>query len=275
MGTDKRNRQKQNRAAAREARARQQRRDTVKNRTLKWGGLVAVIVIALFAVSRLDSSDSSGSTDTTAAISSSSDDATTLTTLPGEAITGDTPCPKTDGSEKRVTSFEKAPAMCIDAAKSYTATFDTSEGVVEVALDTERTPNTVNNFVVLSRYKYYDGSYIFRTDPSIDIIQGGGATNSDDPGYSIKDEGTGFVYEEGDLVMARTGAPDSAGGQFFFVTGENAALLNSQGTYVTFGRISKGLDVVKKIIGLNSGSGDLGGAPSRPVEITTVSITEK
>ncbi|MFM1789823.1 MAG: hypothetical protein RLZZ526_150 [Actinomycetota bacterium] len=275
MGTDKRNRQKQNRAAAREARARQQRRDTVKNRTLKWGGLVAVIVIALFAVSRLDSSDSSGSTDTTAAVSSSSDDATTLTTLPGEAITGDTPCPKTDGSEKRVTSFEKAPSMCIDAAKSYTATFDTSEGVVEVALDTERTPNTVNNFVVLSRYKYYDGSYIFRTDPSIDIIQGGGATNSDDPGYSIKDEGTGFVYEEGDLVMARTGAPDSAGGQFFFVTGENAALLNSQGTYVTFGRISKGLDVVKKIIGLNSGSGDLGGAPSRPVEITTVSITEK
>ncbi|MEY3589429.1 MAG: hypothetical protein RJA47_2025 [Actinomycetota bacterium] len=275
MGTDKRNRQKQNRAAAREARARQQRRDTVKNRTLKWGGLVSVIVIALFAVSRLDSSDSSGSTDTTAAVSSSSDDATTLTTLPGEAITGDTPCPKTDGSEKRVTSFEKAPSMCIDAAKSYTATFDTSEGVVEVALDTERTPNTVNNFVVLSRYKYYDGSYIFRTDPSIDIIQGGGATNSDDPGYSIKDEGTGFVYEEGDLVMARTGAPDSAGGQFFFVTGENAALLNSQGTYVTFGRISKGLDVVKKIIGLNSGSGDLGGAPSRPVEITTVSITEK
>jgi cyclophilin family peptidyl-prolyl cis-trans isomerase len=275
VGTDKRNRQKQNRAAAREARARQQRRDTVKNRTLKWGGLVAVIVIALFAVSRLDSSDSSGSTDTTAAVSSSSDDATTLTTLPGEAITGDTPCPKTDGSEKRVTSFEKAPSMCIDAAKSYTATFDTSEGVVEVALDTERTPNTVNNFVVLSRYKYYDGSYIFRTDPSIDIIQGGGATNSDDPGYSIKDEGTGFVYEEGDLVMARTGAPDSAGGQFFFVTGENAALLNSQGTYVTFGRISKGLDVVKKIIGLNSGSGDLGGAPSRPVEITTVSITEK
>ncbi|MEY3744623.1 MAG: hypothetical protein RL430_539 [Actinomycetota bacterium] len=281
MGTDKRNRQKQNRAAAREARARQQRRDAVKSRTVKWGGLIAVIVVALFAVSRLDSGDSTDSTDTTVASSSSSssssssEDPTTLTTLPGEAITGDTPCPKTDGSEKRVTSFEKAPTMCIDAAKSYTATFDTSEGAVEVALDTEKTPNTVNNFVVLSRYKYYDGSFIFRTDPSIDIIQGGGASNSDDPGYSIKDEGTGFKYEEGDLVMARTGAPDSAGGQFFFVTGENAALLNSQGTYVTFGKITKGLDVVKKIIGLNSGSGSLGGAPSRTVEITKVSITEK
>jgi peptidyl-prolyl cis-trans isomerase B (cyclophilin B) len=74
--------------------------------------------------------------------------------------------------------------------------------------------------------------------------------------------------------MARTGAPDSAGGQFFFVTGEKAALLNSQGTYVVFGKISEGLDVVKTIIGLNSGSGSLGGAPSRTVEITTVTITE-
>ncbi len=275
MGTDKRNRQKQNRAAAREARARQLRRDTVKNRTVKWGGLAAVIVIALFAVSKLDSGNSSSSSDTTVASSSSSADATTLTTLPGEAVTGDTPCPKTDGSEKRVTSFEKAPSMCIDAKKNYTATFDTSEGTIEVALDTKQTPNTVNNFVVLSRYKYYDGSYIFRTDPTIDIIQGGGASNSDDPGYSIKDEGVGYTYEEGDLVMARTGAPDSAGGQFFFVTGEKAALLNSQGTYVVFGKITKGLDVVKTIIGLNSGTGDLGGVPSRDVKITTVSITEK
>lgn len=274
MGTDKRNRQKQNRAAAREARARQQRRDTVKSRTLKWGGLAAVVIVALFVVSRLDSGNTDSAADTTV-VSSSSEDGTTLSTVPGESITGDTPCPKTDGSEKRVTMFEKAPTMCIDAAKSYTATFDTSEGKVEVALDTKQTPNTVNNFVVLSRYKYYDGSYIFRTDPTIDIIQGGGATNSDDPGYSIKDEGIGYTYQEGDLVMARTSAPDSAGGQFFFVTGKNAALLNSQGNYVVFGRITSGLDVVKKIIGLNSGSGSLGGAPSRTVEITTVSITEK
>jgi len=41
-----------------------------------------------------------------------------------------------------------------------------------------------------------------------------------------------------------------------------------------FGKVSEGLDVVKTIIGLNSGSGSLGGAPSRTVEITTVSITE-
>ncbi|MEY3266397.1 MAG: hypothetical protein RJA15_843, partial [Actinomycetota bacterium] len=80
----------------------------------------------------------------------------------------------------------------------------TSEGTVVVALDMKNTPNTVNNFVTLSRYKYYDTSYIFRTDVSLDIIQGGGATNSDSPGYTIKDEGTGFAYKAGDLVMARS-----------------------------------------------------------------------
>ena len=86
-------------------------------------------------------------------------------------------------------------------------------------LDTTRTPGTVNNFVTLSRWKYYDGSSIFRTDTSIDIIQGGGKTNTDSPGYTIPDEGgtftwsdTGgkgpFTYQAGDLVMARVGQPE-------------------------------------------------------------------
>ena len=165
--------------------------------------------------------------------------------------------------------------MCIDAKKSYTATFDTSEGTIVIALDTTKTPKTVNNFVTLSRYKYYDGSFIFRTDLNLDIIQGGGESNTDDPGYTIEDEGNGYKYTEGDIVMARTGAPNSAGGQFFIVTGPNASALDSQGTYVVFGKISKGLDVAKAILGLNAGSGQLGGAPSRAVKIASVTIAEK
>ncbi|MFM8553445.1 MAG: peptidylprolyl isomerase [Acidimicrobiales bacterium] len=269
MGTDKRNRQKQNRAAAREAMARRQRHDRVKGRALKWGGLAAIILIIVVAIS-VSGGDDTAVEDTVPA----EDTVPTLTTVPGEAITGDTPCPKTDGTQKRATSFEKEPPTCIDAAKKYVATFDTTEGKIVVDLDTEKTPNTVNNFVVLSRYGYYDGSYVFRTDPGIDIIQGGGAGNTDDPGYSIKDEGNGFKYTEGDLVMARTSAPDSAGGQWFFVAGPKASLLDGQGTYVTFGKVSEGLDVVKAILGLNSGAGDLGGAPSRTVEIRSVTISE-
>ena len=198
----------------------------------------------------------------------------TSDTVPGRQITGATPCPKTDGTEERATKFEQAPAICIDPAKQYTATFNTSEGVIEVALDTKKTPLTVNNFVTLSRYKYYDTSFIFRTDLSLDLIQGGGSNNTNSPGYSIKDEGTGFKYTEGDLVMARSLAADSGAGQFFFATGPKAANLNPQGDYVTFGKITKGLDVAQAILGLNVGEGRLGGAPSRVVRINTVVITE-
>lgn len=185
-------------------------------------------------------------------------------------------CPKTDGSQTRVTSFTAAPQMCIDTKKSYTAIFDTTEGTVEVALDTKVTPKTTNNFVVLSRFKYYDNTPVFRTDPSIDIIQAGGANNTASPGYNIEDEGGKFTYKEGDLVMARGAGANSGGGQFFFATGPKVSLLDDQGTYVTFGKVTKGLDVVKAIIALheedNSG---LGGKPSRAVLIKSIKITEK
>lgn len=250
--------------------------DKIRRRGIRFGIGIPVVVLALFVLARTTSDDSGSNdiVDTTAA-------GQTLETTPGDEITGKTPCPKTDGTEKRVTTFEQAPTLCIDPAKTYTATFDTSEGTVVVELDTKKTPNTVNNFVVLSRYKYYDGSYIFRTDPSLDIIQGGGQDNTDGPGYVIEDEGNQFTYTEGDLVMARSSGPNSGGGQFFFVTGPKASVLDyregdptSQGTYVTFGKVTEGLEVTKAILALSEGEGSLGGAPSRPVQIRTVTITE-
>ena len=285
MGTDKRERKKVNRNLAREGRQKAQRNAVIKQRVIRFGIGIPLAILALWAVSKFFiTTDSTSSSDTTVATSDTTvaaSDTTiasltpTLSTTPGEQIEGDTKCPATDGTAVRTTNFTKAPPMCIDAKKSYTATFDTSEGTIVIALDTTKTPKTVNNFVTLSRYKYYDGSFIFRTDLSIDIIQGGGESNTDDPGYTIEDEGNGYKYTEGDIVMARTGAPNSAGGQFFIVTGPNASALDSQGTYVVFGKISKGLDVAKAIIGLNAGSGQLGGAPSRAVKIASVTIAEK
>ncbi|MFT3851120.1 MAG: peptidylprolyl isomerase, partial [Ilumatobacteraceae bacterium] len=139
-------------------------------------------------------------------------------------------------------------------------------------LDTADVPGTVNNFVSLARFHYYDGSLIFRTDPSIDIIQGGGTTNQDTPSYSISDEKSGFSYVEGDLVMARTSEPDSAGSQWFFVGGPNASALDAQGTYVTFGKVTEGLDVVKAILAL---AGSDGQTPTRTVTVNAVTITER
>ena len=270
MGTDKRARQKANRDRARQERIRKQKLTKVRNRGLLFGLGIPAIILALFLISNFVMKDSTPAALVTDPLSAETD-----ATLPGKAITGKTPCPKADGTEARVTTFEQAPTMCIDPAKTYTALFETNQGLIEVELDTKKTPNTVNNFVTLSRYKYYDTSFIFRTDVNLDIIQGGGATNSDSPGYTIKDEGTGFTYKTGDLVMARSSGADSGGGQFFFVTGPKASVLDSQGTYVTFGSVTKGLDVTQKILGMSAGEGALGGAPSTPVKIISVTITEK
>ncbi|MEY5152991.1 MAG: hypothetical protein RLZZ551_1540 [Actinomycetota bacterium] len=287
MGTEKRERQKLNRQQRLTELAAQQRRSKTKKRSLQVVGLVALVLLVVLIFNVTSGNDTSSVASTDTVLDTTSDTAvdtptdsttpaatTPVVTAPGATLTGDTKCPVTDGSQARVTKFEKAPPMCIDAAKKYTATFDTTEGTIVVALDTAKTPQTVNNFVTLARYKYYDGTVVFRTDTSIDIIQGGGLTNTDDPGYTIADEGSGYKYVEGDLAMARTGEPNSAGGQWFFVAGPKASALDGQGTYVNFAKVTSGLDVVKNILALSSGSGALGGVPSRNVIINSVTITE-
>ena len=182
--------------------------------------------------------------------------------------------------------------------KTYTATFKTSQGDIVVALDTAHVPATVNNFVVLSRYHYYDGSSFDRIDQSIDIIQGGSPTTQSiadpGPGYTIKDEPasqfktdasgalTGpFKYQAGDLVMARGSSADSGSAQYFFVAGPNASNLDGQGTYVTFGHVTTGLPILQNIeknlyAACPAGSQTcLGGAPSQVVLVTAITISEK
>jgi peptidyl-prolyl cis-trans isomerase B (cyclophilin B) len=284
---------------------KQTKRDKTKRSALKIGLLVVGLLAVLFGLSRLvgdddkkeiaveqtaDTAANAGSTAQAPATESTAPDAgsaaPTPTNAPEVGPTEDLPadapfvygtgaCAAADGSSPVTKEFGAAPASCLDPDKVYTATFDTSEGEIKVALDTDRTPGTANNFVNLARFKYYDNTPIFRTDQSIDIIQAGGENNSASTGYTIPDEGGKFAYAAGDLVMARTGAPDSAGGQFFFVAGPKASLLDGQGTYVTFGRVTTGLDVVKAILALSSGDGALGGAPSRPVTINSVTITEE
>lgn len=200
---------------------------------------------------------------------------------PGASITGPTPCPAADGSSPRTTSFAEPPPTCIDPAKAYTATFDTTAGTVTVELDAAGMPSTTNNFVVLARYHYYDGTAIFRTDPSIDILQGGSPTTNSasdpGPGYTIPDEGGPFTYTEGQLVMARTQEPNSSGAQFFMTGGPKVSSLDAQGTYLVFGRITAGLDVVQKILASHVAdpTSGLGGAPNPPVVVNTVTITER
>lgn len=286
MGTEKRERQKQARRARLEAAAEAYQRQVRRRRLLTLGVVVVVLggLVGLY-LWLADGDDGAEpvaveSTSSTAGVTTTADPATPPPPGPGETISGETPCPAADGSSPRTTSFENPPPMCLDEGKRYTATFTTNLGDIVVDLDTENTPQTANNFAVLAGYHYYDGTAIFRTDPSIEIIQGGAPTTNgaDDPGpgYTIEDEGSGYTYQEGQLVMARTAQPNSAGAQFFFVAGPKASSLDADGSYVVFGTVVEGLDIVKQILAshVDDPASGLGGHPAEPVIVEKVTISE-
>jgi peptidyl-prolyl cis-trans isomerase B (cyclophilin B) len=290
------------------AQATAAKRDKTKHSAIRIVVGALVVLAVLFGVSQLMGDDSDGSddaetsSDTTEESADDTTDDTAEATDPalgfdesdgsGEFAYGTTPCPPAEGAAEPTLSFDDSFEQCIDPAKTYTATFATSEGDVVVELDTSATPGTTNNFVSLARSGYYDGTELFRTDPSIGIIQGGSPHSNDPsdegPGYSLPDEGgvftftpdgqgTGpFTYAPGQLIMARSGGPDGAGAQFFFSVDENVTALDSQGTYVTFGNVVEGLDVLQTIMGLHQDdpTSQLGGGPSRPVTIEKVTIAE-
>ena len=152
-----------------------------------------------------------------------------------------TSCPADDGSQEQQLTFERRPIWCLENGQTYTAIFNTSEGEIRVSLDTDRTPETANNFVVLSRFKYYDNTLLFRFDPSLAIIQGGSPHTNDwsdpGPGYTIPDDFVlfstrggstfePFTYEDRLLVITRSTGHNSSSAHIFHSTGYNVAVLN-------------------------------------------------
>jgi cyclophilin family peptidyl-prolyl cis-trans isomerase len=286
--TDKRLRQREGRQARQEElRRAQQRRQTFRRYGII-GAVVVVLFVLFFVLTRNSGKKkanvaSKGSSTTAAA--NTSGGPPKVTPVPAGAKLTAWACPKPDGSSPRTDQFPSTPApMCLDPTKTYVAHLATSEGQIDVTLDTKKTPNTANNYAVLALYHYYDGTAIFRIDNTLDVLQTGApktqTAGDPGPGYTIKDEGSGYKYSDGDVVMARTAAPDSAGAQYFVVVGAKAAQLNDQGTYVTFGHVTGGLDVAHTIEGLfvacpNPNDQTCGptGGPNRVVTINKVTVT--
>ncbi|WEV77492.1 peptidylprolyl isomerase [Janibacter cremeus] len=189
----------------------------------------------------------------------------------GGSSTGATECPPADGSAERVTQFEQAPPMCIDESTDYTATLTTDAGDIEVDLLEGKAPRTVNNFVVLARYHYYDGLTFHRVIQDF-MAQGGDPSGdgSGGPGYQFDDElPEAGEYEVGSVAMANAG-PDTNGSQFFIVTGEAGVGLPPN--YSLFGTVTDGMDVVETI----EADGSTGEGPPETVHtIESVTITEE
>jgi cyclophilin family peptidyl-prolyl cis-trans isomerase len=142
--------------------------------------------------------------------------------------------------------WPEPPEQIIDTSKTYVATISTSKGDIVVELDSSRVVTT-NNFVFLACTGYYNGLTFHRVADDPPVIQGGDPTGSGSggPGYGIVGEFEGAVFDTGVIGMARTADPNSAGSQFFIMTGP-APHLNDQ--YAAFGRVTSGQEVADEVV---------------------------
>jgi cyclophilin family peptidyl-prolyl cis-trans isomerase len=282
MGTDKRLRQKENRRLRRDTIDRMKKRRRVRRVVTRVGAIVIVIfgVIALLAQpwESTDNGLTSGTTtevpaDGTVAPGETVAPDTTTTTIAGRVITGETPCPAVDGSEERASSFEQAPPTCIERGGSYVAVVTTNLGQYTIELDAKAAPKTVNNFVVLARYGYFDGTPCHRAIPDF-MVQCGDptGTGTGGPGYKFDDElPKAGAYTIGGVAMANAG-PDTNGSQFFVITGEAGVGLPPD--YTLFGRVTDGLDTTLPALNAAGNPNSNGVPPLQPIVIESVRIVE-
>lgn len=163
------------------------------------------------------------------------------------------------------------PQMQIDKNKLYSATLKTELGEIVVSLNAKTTPITVNNFVFLSKSKFYDNTVFHRIIKGF-MIQGGDpkGDGTGGPGYKFNDEPFTGEYTRGTLAMANAG-PNTNGSQFFIMHADTGLAKN----YVIFGKVTSGLDVVDKIATASTKPGGEGSSPVNPVKIQSVEITEQ
>lgn len=161
-----------------------------------------------------------------------------------------------------------------DASGNEVAVIQTTLGDIELELQNDIAPGHVKNFKDLAEKGFYDGTTFHRVIPGF-MIQGGDPnTKSDDrsthgmggPGYTIKAEFSSTPHTRGVLSMARSQDPDSAGSQFFVVVKDSSFLDNQ---YTAFGRVTKGMEVVDKIVSVPRDSKD---NPDEKVEIKSVKM---
>ena len=160
------------------------------------------------------------------------------------------------------------------------ATIGTELGEIEIDLYTESAPKASQNFIDLAKKGFYDDVIFHRVIPGF-VIQGGdgehgkksslnaGRVGTGGPGYKFEDEPVKGDYVRGALAMANSG-PNTNGSQFFVCTDDLTGRLPKN--YTLFGQVTKGMDVVDKIVSAPRNSRDL---PDHPVAITSVTVAEE
>ncbi len=161
---------------------------------------------------------------------------------------------------------------------------ETSLGRIKIALDAEKAPISVGNFLAYVKEGHYDGLIFHRVIANF-MIQGGGFTNDmrerRPARPPIKNEaGNGLGNDRGTIAMARTGVVDSATAQFFINVENNDFLNHVDETprgygYAVFGKVTEGMDVVDKIRAVPTGRFSMfQDVPKVPVTIVKATILE-
>jgi cyclophilin family peptidyl-prolyl cis-trans isomerase len=222
--------------------------------------LAVLVLAALVLIVGGSSRDTAAATTTTAELTAPSSsaatapDATTATTQPPATTAAPValPCPNADGNNPQTRVFTAPPPNCLETGVRYRAKIRTDQGTIWVLLDPEEAPLTVNNFVYLARYNFFDGLPLHRVISDY-LIQTGSPTPDGEggPGYKLDTtEAATEPFKVGTVVMA-----DRANGsQFFIVSGSTGAALNP-GDFAPLGVVTQGLDVVKKINALATKDG--------------------
>jgi len=154
------------------------------------------------------------------------------------------------------------------------ALIETNFGNIKIKLLPEIAPETVRNFITLTKSSFYDGTLFHRVIPNF-MIQGGDPNTKESdksvwgqggPGYNLKAEFNSRSHLRGIVSMARATDPDSAGSQFFIVTSDST-FLDRQ--YTVFAEVVEGLEIADKIVNLPRDGNDCPKEEAKMLRITT------
>ena len=172
-------------------------------------------------------------------------------------------------------TFPSEPPVTTKPA-NYVMDMQTNCGDIQLTLDGAKAPHTVNTLKFLADKHYYDGTKCHRLTKGegLKVLQCGdpNGDGSGGPGYTIAEENLqGATYTRGVVAMAKTSAPHSTGSQLFLVIQDSQ--LPPQ--YTVVGHITKGLDILDKILAAGVIVGQSGpddGAPKQPVYLKKVTV---
>jgi len=172
----------------------------------------------------------------------------------------------------------------------YTATIETALGAIDIEMRPDLAPNHVRNFVALARAGYYDGLFFDRiyhdenvADPKerLDEIEAGCPLGTGDPGtgsigywlYPEFQPTEKVTHEEGTVGACHGSAKDTAGCRFYITL---CKFPNLDGNFTVFGKVTRGLDVARKIfqqpVIISPEDLDNSRRPEKPVVMQKVTI---